>query len=186
MNPSTADLAGAIKRVRAQSVIVLPNNKNIIMAATAAASIAEKPVAVVPTTSVPQSFSAMLAIDEGDSLSSVAAAMIEAAESVRTGEVTTAVKDAKGKVGEIKSGQVIGIIDHEIEIVGDDVSEVASELADLLLAGGEETLTLLAGEDFTDAQLESLAARLGEAHGDVDIETHRGDQPLYPIIMAAE
>jgi uncharacterized protein len=112
--------------------------------------------------------------------------MIEAAESVRTGEVTTAVKDAKGKVGDIKSGQVIGIIEHEIEIVGDDVSEVASGLADLLLAGGEETLTLLAGEEFTDAQLEALAARLGEAHGDVDIETHRGDQPLYPIIMAAE
>jgi DAK2 domain fusion protein YloV len=186
MNPSTADLAEAIRRVHAEKVVVLPNNKNIIMAATAAASIADKPTAVVPTTSVPQSFAAMLAGDEDGDLDSIVAAMTEAAESVRTGEVTTAVKDAKGKVGDIKSGQVIGIIDHEIEVVGDDVAEVATKLASLLLEGGEETLTLLAGEGFSDEQLTTLAAGIGESHDDVDVETHRGEQPLYPIIMAAE
>ena len=186
MNPSTADLAEAIRRVHAEKVIVLPNNKNIIMAANAAASIADKPTAVVQTTSVPQSFAAMLAGDEDGDLDSIAAAMTEAAESVRTGEVTTAVKDAKGKVGDIKAGQVIGIIDHEIEVVGDDVSEVAVKLAELLLAGGEETLTLLAGEGFSDELLETLASGIGQTHDDVDVETHRGEQPLYPIIMAAE
>ena len=170
----------------AEKVIVLPNNKNIIMAATAAAGVADKPVAVVPTTAVPQAFSAMLAFEGGDDLDATAAAMTEAASVVRSGEVTRAVKDAKGKVGDIKSGQVIGISDHEIEVVGDEVAAVASELADLLLDSGAETLTLLAGEEFDDAALAALADAISAAHDDVDIETHRGDQPLYPVIMAAE
>ena len=98
-----------------------------------------------------------------------------------------AVKDAKGKVGAIKSGQVIGISDHEIEVVGDDVGAVAADLADLLLADGAETLTLLAGEEFDDdGAVASSPTRIGAAHPDVEVETHRGEQPLYPVIMAAE
>ena len=186
MNPSTQDLADAIERVHAERVVVLPNNKNIIMAANAAASVAAKPVVVVPTTGVPQAFSAMLAYDGSEDLDAIATAMTEAAALVHDGEVTTAVKDAKGKVGDIRSGQVIGIVAHEIEVVGDDVSSVASDLADLLLADGAETLTLLAGADFTDVALAALAAAIGEHHPDVEIETHRGDQPLYPVLMAAE
>ena len=187
MNPSTQDLADAIARVPAEKVIVLPNNKNIVMAAQAAASVATKPVAVVATTTVPQAFSALLAYDGStDDIDMIAEAMSEAASSVRSGEVTTAVKDAKGKGGAIKSGQVIGISEHEIEIVGDDVNTVALALASLLLADGAETLTLLAGEDFDDAQLATLATTIGDAHPDIDIERHRGEQPLYPILMAAE
>ena len=186
MNPSTADLAAAIESVPAAKVVLLPDNKNIIMAANAAASVASKPVAVVPTTAVPQAFSAMLAWDGGEDLDAIVAAMTEAAEGVRVGEVTTAVKDAKGKVGRIKAGQVIGIVDHEIELVGEDVAEVAARLADLLLADGAETLTLLSGEGFADEQLAALAAVVASSHADVDIETHRGEQPLYPVIMAAE
>ena len=81
---------------------------------------------------------------------------------------------------------MIGISDHEIEVVGDDISSVAADLADLLLADGAETLTLLAGEEFDDAALQKLAEVIGSAHADVEIETHRGEQPLYPVIMAAE
>ena len=186
MNPSTQDLADAIASVAAAKVIVLPNNKNIILAAMAAASVASKPVGVVPTTAVPQAFSAMLAWGGSDDLDAVVAEMTQAAESVHTGEVTTAVKDAKGKVGAIKSGQVIGIADHEIEVVGEDVAGVAARLADLLLDEGAETLTLLSGEGFADSELAALAERIGTAHPDVDVETHRGEQPLYPVIMAAE
>jgi DAK2 domain fusion protein YloV len=186
MNPSTADIAEAINSVRAEQVVVLPNNRNIIMAAGAAATLATKPVAVVPTTSVPQAFASMLSWDGGSDLDAVVADMTEAAGNVRTGEITTAVKDAKGKVGRIRCGQVIGIIDHEIEVVGDDVTEVALDLANVLLVDDEETLTVLAGEGYSDDQLAGLAALLGEAHDDVDIETHRGGQPLYPIIMSAE
>ncbi len=186
MNPSTQDLVDAIASVPAEKVVVLPNNKNIIMAATAAASVSDKPVAIVPTTAVPQSFSAMLAFDGGEDLEAVSAALTQAASLVRSGEVTRAVKDAKGKVGDITSGQVIGISDHEIEVVGDDVATVAADLADLLLADGAETFTLLAGEEFDDAALEALADRIGATHPDVEIETHRGEQPLYPVIMSAE
>jgi DAK2 domain fusion protein YloV len=186
MNPSTQDLADAVASVPAQKVVILPNNKNIIMAATAAASVSEKEVVVVPTTAVPQAFSAMLAFDGGEDLEAVATAMTQAAALVRSGEVTRAVKDAKGKVGNILSGQVIGISEHEIEVVGDDVQVVAAQLADLLLAQGAETLTLLAGAEFSDAALSELASRIVAAHAEVEVETHRGEQPLYPVIMSAE
>lgn len=186
MNPSTEDILAAIRSVNAESVIVLPNNKNIVMAANAAASVAEKPVAVVPSRSVPAAFAAMLAFDGTGDLHALAATMTEAAEMVRTGEVTTAVKDAKGKAGEIRAGQVIGIVDDkEIEVVGDDVDEVSVALASLLI-NGSETLTLFAGQDYSDEQLEALAQRIGALHPDVEIETHRGEQPLYPLIMSAE
>lgn len=187
MNPSTQDLADAIAQVPAERVVVLPNNKNIVMAAQAAASVASKPVVVVATTSVPQAFSALLAYDgAATDLDEIASAMSEAAGNVRSGEVTTAVKDAKGKVGKIKTGQVIGISEHEIEAVGEDVSTVALALASLLLADGADTLTLLAGEDMDDSKLAELARAIAGAHPRVEIETHRGGQPLYPVLMAAE
>jgi len=186
MNPSTSDLLAAIDAVPADKVLVLPNNKNILMAANAAASVSTKSVAVVATTAIPQAFAAMLAWDGSDDLDANAASMLAAAEEVLSGEVTTAVKDAKGKVGAIKGGQVIGIADHEIEVVGDDVEGVAADLATVLLKGGGETLTLLAGEDMTDDALERLAARIAGAHPDVDVETHRGEQPLYNVLLSAE
>lgn len=187
MNPSTADLVAAVAKVNADKVVILPNNKNILMAAQAAVSVADRPTAVVPTRSVPQGFAALLAFDGSDDLDALVAEMSEAASYVRTGEVTTAVKDAKGKVGDIKSGQVIGIIDDEdIEAVGDDVSDVAVVLAERFVADGAETLTLLAGAEFGDEAVDALAERIASAHPSVEVETHRGEQPLYPVIMSAE
>lgn len=187
MNPSTQDLLAAIERVHADSVIVLPNNKNIVMAANAAASVSTRPVAVVPTTSIPAAFSALLAFDGSDDLSEIAAKMTEAAAAVRTAEITTAVKDAKSKVGDITAGQVIGIIDDkDIEAVGTDVTEVALKLAELLDDGERETLTLLAGAELDDDALAALESLIAESHPDLEIETHRGGQPLYPVIMSAE
>ena len=186
MNPSTQDLLEAIESVNADKVVILPNNKNIVMAANAAASVADRPVGVVPTSTVPQAFSAMLAYDGSADVESIVAAMTEAAAVVKTGEVTTAVKDAKSRVGDIRSGQIIGITEHEIEVVGDTVPDVAARLASMLLADGAETLTLLGGEAMTDDDLAALAGRIGTAHPGVDIETHRGEQPLYPVLMAAE
>jgi hypothetical protein len=187
MNPSTKDLVDAINSVPAEKIIVLPNNRNIQMAATAAASVAERPTAVVPTTSVPQAFSAMLAYEgDTDDLDAIAEAMSQAASAVRTGEVTIAVKNAKAKSGAIKTGQVIGIADHEIELVGNDVTDVAAKLADHLLSEGGETLTVLAGEEFDDEQMASLMEAVAASHPDTEIETHRGEQPLYHVIMAAE
>lgn len=185
MNPSTADLAEAASRVNAERIVFLPNNKNIIMAANAAASIASVPAAVVPTRSVPEAFSAMLSYDGGDDLDATVAAMTEAASSVRTGEVTTAVKDATGKAGPIAEGQAIGITGGEIEVVGDDVYQVAVDLA-AILADGAETITVLAGADLDDAGLAAVVERIRQAHPDIEIESLRGEQPLYPILISAE
>lgn len=185
MNPSTAELLEAVESVPAEAVIIFPDNRNIIMAAQAMAGVASKPVGVVPTTSVPQAFSALLAADSSASLDDNIRNMTAAAASVRTGEITTAIKDSNGKSGPIKAGQVIGIADHEIEVVGDDIAEVAVRLLDVI-AGDGETLTLLAGEDMSDEQAASLAERLGGLHPKMEIESHRGGQPLYPLIMAVE
>lgn len=187
MNPSTQDLLDAVASVNAEKVIVLPNNKNILMAANAAASVADRPVGVVPTRSVPQAFSALLAFDAEADLESVVAEMSEAASYVHTGEITTAVKDAKGKVGEIKSGQVIGIIDDEdIVAAGHDVADVSLAVARTLAETGAETFTLLAGADLDDASFSAIAEAISAELPDIELETHRGDQPLYPIIMSAE
>jgi uncharacterized protein len=185
MNPSTAELLEAVRGVEADNVIVLPDNRNIIMAAQQVPSVADRPVGVVPTTSVPQAFAAMLAFDPEASLERNVSAMTEAGSAVRTGEVTTAVKDSSGKAGPIKQGQVIGIADHEIEVVGSEVADVAARLLDVI-AGGGETLTVLGGADLSDTDLDALARRLAEAHPELEVEAHRGDQPLYPVVLAVE
>lgn len=186
MNPSTQELLEAAERVDASSVILLPNNRNIIMAAQQVVGLASRPVAVVPTTSVPQAFTAMLEYDAEGELDALAAAMTDAAALVRSGEVTTAVKDATSKAGPIRTGQVIGISEREIEVVGDDVHDVAVRLAGILVSDGAETLTLLAGEDLPDDVLESIAAAVRSAAESVEVETRRGEQPLYPVLMSAE
>jgi len=185
MNPSTAELLAAIERVPARSVVVLPDNRNIILAANQTVGIAAKPVGVVPTTSVPEAFAALLAADTFASLETNVAEMTAAAEAVTTGEITTAIKDSKGKAGAIKAGQIIGIVDHEIEVIGDDVADVAARLLDVI-ASGAETLTLLAGADLDDEALASITESLEAAHPELEVEAHRGEQPLYPLIMAVE
>ncbi|MRR11080.1 DAK2 domain-containing protein [bacterium] len=185
MNPSTAELLDAVTQVHAESVVILPNNRNIIMAAQQVIDLADRPVVVIPTTGVPQSFAALLAYDGTSDLEEIAAEMTEAALAVRVAEVTTAVKDSKGKVGPIKKGQVIGIVDHEIESVGSDITEVTAEVLKTIMDGGE-TLTVLAGEEFDDASLEALVAHLTEAFPELEVEAHRGEQPVYPVIVAVE
>lgn len=185
MNPSTAELLEAVGSVEASSVVILPNNRNIIMAAQQVIDLADRPVAVIPTTAVPQAFAALLAYDGSSDLEPVVAEMTEAAMAVRTAEITTAVKDSKGKVGAIKEGDVIGIVDHEIEVVGNDIAGVASATL-TKIAGDGETVTVLAGEDFGDDALAALVDRLSSENPALEVEGHRGEQPVYPVIVAVE
>lgn len=186
MNPSTAQILEAADSVNADAVIILPNNKNIVMAAEQAAEMSSRTVRVVPTTSVPQAFAALLAFDSEGDLDDMVAEMEAAYASVRVAEVTTAVKDSHGaKVGDIRAGQVIGIAGGEIEVVGADVLDVAVELLSLIADGGE-TLTLLAGEDLADDALAELSQRLGDSFPSLEVDALRGEQPLYPLIMAVE
>lgn len=185
MNPSTSELLEACESVDAEQVILLPNNRNIVMAAQQAASVANRAVSVVPTNSVPQAFAALLAFDESADVDANVEAMTEAAGAVRTGEVTTAVKDTKAAVGPVKAGQVIGISEHEVVVVGEDLIEVTSQLVHLI-ADGAYSLTILAGEDLSEEALAALTNRLATELPDIDVESHRGDQPVYPVIIAAE
>jgi dihydroxyacetone kinase-like predicted kinase len=127
-----------------------------------------------------------LAFDGSAQIDDLVEEMTEAAHTVRIGEVTRAIKDAKGKAGDIREGQIIGIVDdEEIEFIGEDVDAVAEQLASLL-AEDAETLTLFAGVDYDDDRLKLLSQRISEAHPDLEVETHRGEQPLYPLVMSAE
>lgn len=185
MNPSTAELLEAVRRVNAETVILLPDNRNIVLAAQQAAPLADRQVAVVPTTSVPEGFSAMLAFDPDATLDENVGAMTVAAESVRTGEVTVAIKDSRGKAGEVRAGQVIGISAHEIEVIGDDVEDVTLRLLDAI-AEDADTLTLLWGADLSDEQAAAIEASVRRRHPGLETESHRGGQPLYPVVLSVE
>ena len=187
MNPSTKDLLDAVNSVNADAVIILPNNSNIIMAAQSCAGVSETPCGVVPTKSVPQAFSAMFAANAEASLEENVEAMSDAIGEVRTGEITQAIKDAKDAHGNpIKNGDTIGIADGSIEAVGASTDEVTLALLESLEAEDADTLTLLAGCDFSDEQLDALVERIEEAYEDLEVDAHRGEQPLYPIVFGLE
>ena len=187
MNPSTADILEAVNKVNADAVAILPNNKNIIMAAQACVDVSEKPCAVVPTKSVPQAFSALFGFDAEASLEDNVEAMTEAFADVKTGEVTRAIKDSKDAHGNpIADGDVIGIADGSIEYVGSDVSDVVMGLLAAMGAEDADTCTILAGEQMSDDALDALVARIEEAYDDIEIDPHRGDQALYPVVFSLE
>lgn len=187
MNPSTKELLDAVNSVNAEAVIILPNNSNIIMAAQSCSEVSDKPCAVVPTKSVPEAFSAMFAFDETASLEENVEAMTEARDEVKTGEVTRAIKDSKDVHGNpIHDGDVIGIADGELEVVSDSIEDATMRILEVLEAEDADTLTILAGEDYTDDAFETLIERIEEAYEDLEIDSHRGEQPLYPIVLSAE
>ena len=186
MNPSTRDLLDAIEHVNADAAILLPNNKNIIMAANAAAENADIPCRVVPTTSVPASFSAMFVADLDGDLEENAEAMCDVLDEVRCGEVTTAIKDSKTSDGRaIRPDDIIGIADGSLDVVGSSVEEVTLALVDAL-DDGLDSLTLLAGQDLAQDDFERLVERVEELHPDLEVDAQRGEQPLYPIVFSIE
>ena len=187
MNPSTKDLLDAAQSVLAESYLFLPNNSNIVMSANAACELLDVPAKVVPTKSAVSAFSALFAYDEDASLDENVEEMTEALEGVLTGEVTRAVKDSKDKFGnKIKSGDVIGILQGEIVAVGDDVSKVVIDLIEK--ADGQEfdTCTILSGEDFKESDLEALVDKVSEKFDSLEVESHEGGQPLYPVVFSLE
>ena len=187
MNPSTKDLLDAAARVNAEAVILLPDNSNIIMAAQSACELAEKPCGVVPTRSVPEAFAALFVADPEAPLEQNVEAMTEALAEVRTGEVTCAIKDSKdAHDNPIVAGDVIGIADGAIEVVAATVDAAVMELLETMGADEADTCTLLAGEDMADADFEVLVEAVEEAYEDLDVDAHRGGQPLYPVILSLE
>lgn len=189
MNPSTADLLEAVSKVNAESVIILPNNGNIRMAAEAAASACEdKKVYVVPTKTVPQAFSALFAVMPDAPAEEVVEAMTEAKAEVRDGEVTRAVRDSQASDGSpIHDGDVMGIINDSIDIVGSDVKQVTLDCINRMMDEEEgDSLTILAGDELDDEAFQEILDAIEEAQPDLEIDAHRGEQPLYPVIFSIE
>lgn len=187
MNPSTKELLDAVEKVNADAVIILPNNSNIIMASQSCAQVSEKPCAVVTTKSVPEAFSALFAFDETASLEENAEAMTEACAEVKTGEVTVAIKDSKDVHGNpIHDGDIIGIAAGELEVVSDSIEDATLRILEVLEAEDCDTLTILAGEDYADEAFEALIEQIEERFEDLGIDSHRGEQPLYPIVLSVE
>ena len=188
MNPSTAELLKAVEGVNAESIIILPDNKNIIMAAQAAAEAASKPVSVVPTTSVPAAFSAMFVVDPSASLEENVAAMNDALDDVHYAEVTTAIKGARDAYGnKIHKGDIIGIADGAIVSIGKDVNAVSQALVKFFMDNGSyDTLTLLSGQDANEDVFNKLVSDITLTYPELDVDVHEGGQPLYPVVMSIE
>lgn len=187
MNPSTKDILEAIESVPAGSVIVFPNNSNIIMAASSACELSGKECRVVPTKSVPDGIAAMFAADPDVSIDDNVESMEEAVAEVSTGEITTAIKSSKDRYGnKIRKGNVIGIADGQIECVGKSIVDVTLDLMAAMGAEDSDTLTLLGGEDLSLGEMEALESRIAETFPDVEIDAHVGGQPLYPVIFSLE
>jgi len=185
MNPSTNQFVEAVKKLDSSKIIILPNNKNVISAAKQAASLSDKDVEVVSTKNIPQAISALLVFNDEVSLDELKEAMEMEIENVKTVEITTAVKNSKVKGLEIKKGNIIGIIDSMIEIVGNDYKQVVIDLFDKCWEE-EELITIYYGQDINEEDAENLKAELMERFDIDEIEVYRGEQPLYPYIISME
>lgn len=186
MNPSTEEIVKAIESVHAETVFVLPNNKNIIMAAEQAASVADSRVIVIPTKTVPQGMAAILAFNPSIAAEQNEKAMLAALSQVKTGQVTFAVRDTTIDGIEIAEGDYMGIADGKIVVSEKDKVNVAKQLLAALIDEDAELATVLYGEDATEEEVAAIVHYLEETYPDVEVEVHNGEQPLYPFIFSVE
>ena len=187
MNPSTEDVVNAIKKVNADTVYVLPNNKNIILAANQAKYLVEdKNVVVVPTKTIPQGITAMINYVPDMGAEENEASMTEEISHVRTGEVTYAVRDTVIDDKQIRQGDYMGIGDDGILAVGSDISDVAYDMTAAMMSEDCELISIYYGADITEEDAEKLRARVEERYPSCDIELQYGGQPIYYYIISAE
>jgi DAK2 domain fusion protein YloV len=184
MNPSTEEIVAAVDASPATEVIVLPNNSNVILTAEQAVALANKPLRVVPTRSVQAGLAAMIAYDAEQSAAENEAGMSRALDGVATGEITIASRDVTLDGIEVRKGEWLGLADGEAVASGQSFDSVAGAVAEHLLDGGREILTLLTGAE--EPQLAALLSELEARHPEVEIEIHEGGQPHYPLLLSAE
>nr|WP_263328032.1 DAK2 domain-containing protein [Neobacillus sp. Marseille-Q6967] len=186
MNPSTEDIVKAVNSVNAKKVFILPNNKNIIMAAEQAADVSDEEIYVIPSKTVPQGLSALLAFNPGTDADANKAAMTEAMQQVKTGQITYAVRDTQIDGLEIEKDDFMGIAEGKIIVKNKDKSIVAQELLTEMLDADSEILTIIYGEDVSETEVNALVKFVEENYEDVEVELHNGKQPLYSFIFAIE
>lgn len=186
MNPSTEDILKAIEEVNAEKIIILPNNKNIFMAADQAAEVSELPVVVVPSKTVSQGMTAMLAFNELNDLDTNKAEMMNELSNVVSGQVTNAVRDTDIDGISIKKDDFMGIIEGKIKVSQPDRKQVTIETLKQMISEDSEIVTILLGEDGDKDEADEIAAEIENLFEDVEVEVHDGQQPVYPYILSVE
>ena len=186
MNPSTYEIVKAINKLESEKIILFPNNKNIILAANQAKKIVKKNVTVIPTISIPQGISAVLIYNSDLTLEENVNNMEKTINNIKTGEITNAVRDANLFVGEIKKGAFIGLSNGKVKVVSDTLIDAVIELAREMVDGSEEILTFYYGEGITADENKKLESLLKNYFPKIEIEFHKGGQPLYPYIFSIE
>lgn len=187
MNPSTEDMLNAIAQVNARNIFIYPNNKNIILAANQARELTkDKNIIVIPTKTVPQGITAIINFAPEKSVEENTEIMNEMIQTVRTGQVTYAVRDTRIEDKEIHQGDIMAIGDHGILAVGKEVAEVARETVDAMMEEGAELISIYYGEDFSEEEAEKLAQEVSEKYSDCDVEVNAGGQPIYYCIISVE
>ncbi|WP_040211659.1 DAK2 domain-containing protein [Clostridium polynesiense] len=185
MNPSTQDIIECVDKLNAENIFILPNNKNIIMAATQAAEISEKNIVVIPTKTIPQGVSCLTMFNPETELQDNINEMNEVISTVATGSITYAVRDTEMDGIEIKEGNILGLLEGKIKEVGQDVYKVTEELIQHMVNEDSALITLFYGKECDEAKAEELRAKL-ENYPDLDVQSYNGDQPLYYFIISVE
>ena len=187
MNPSTEDMLNAIDQVNADTIFILPNNKNIVLAANQAkALVKEKEIIVIPTKTVPQGITAIINFMPDADAAANEETMLEAIQNVKTGQVTYAVRDTHVDDKEIHEGDIMGIGDKGILAVGTEVEETAKEMLALLVDEDSELISLYYGEEVSEEDAQKFTAEVEELYPDVDVDAHFGGQPIYYYVLAVE
>ncbi|WP_145912966.1 DAK2 domain-containing protein [Pediococcus damnosus] len=185
-NPSTADIVAAINDSHAKRAIVLPNNKNIFLAAEQGIQVTDIPAQIVHSRNISQGMTALMGFNPENDLNSNVNAMEDNLSSVKSGEVTTAIRDTTVQGKKIKKGNFIGIVDGKIETSKSNLLDAASEMVKLMLDEDSEIVTIIYGEDTKKSEAEKLESEIQKLDDELEIEIHEGDQPVYPFIVSVE
>lgn len=186
MNPSTQEILAAVEAAPSDSVVILPNNKNIVPVAQQVDSLTDKRVEVVPTTSVVEGLSALISYDPRAAVDTNVAAITEGAQRVKTGEITRAVRDAPSDLGEIHEGDWIALDRDGIRAVARSPVDAAVALVGHLAHDDDELVTIVYGADARSEDTDRLREQLALAHPELEVELQDGGQPLYPYLIGVE
>lgn len=186
MNPSTQDFLDAMEKVPAKNYILLPNNSNIFMAANQATEVSDDNAVVVETRTVQQGLSAMLAFNPDISIEENKEMMMEELQYVTSGQITFAIRDTEINGLEINKDDFMGLIDGEIKISNPDLETTCLETIKEMITEDSEIITLLYGEDSSEELIDLLVEQLEELYPDIEVETHEGGQPVYPLLISVE
>lgn len=187
MNPSTEDILEAVNNLDCKNIVILPNNKNIILSAQQASKLIEnKSITVLPTKTIPQGISAMISYENNKPIKENIEIMKKAITQVKTGQLTFAVRDTSINDIEISQGDILGIIEDNIEVVSDNLDDAAKQLISKIVDNKSEIISLYCGKDIALKEAQQLADYIAQTYPECDIEVYNGEQPLYYYIISVE